>query len=73
MSPSLRVVLDENDFRLLVSGGVFKRGFYFHGHSVPIEIRLADIGFDRMIFAIGDALENVQTPGSSIDHKEKNP
>ena len=40
MAPRDRVSLDEADFRILVNGGILKKG--------SVEISLKDIGFDRM-------------------------
>lgn len=47
--PSIGVSLNEEDFKTLVSGGVvYKPG---------IRIILSDIGFDRMIFALEEAMK----------------
>lgn len=45
--PVRRFRLDENDFKVLVSGGVLK--------DYGLEMILADIGYDRMIEIIEDA------------------
>jgi hypothetical protein len=52
--PPIRIVLDEEAFRALVAGAV--ASFPTLGDR-NVEIILSDIGFDRMLIAVEDAIE----------------
>lgn len=65
----IRVMLDEDDFRSLVAGGVVQAGMRVRGADALVQIALKDIGWDRMTVALRDAIESHATvqPFASAD------
>lgn len=53
----IRILLDEEDFRSLVAGGVVQVGMDVRAAPVLVQIALKDIGWDRMTVALRDAIE----------------
>ena len=56
-------MLNEDDFRRLVSGRIARPEAFADGKSVRVEIGLKDIGFHRMDLAIRDAACEVADHG----------
>lgn len=54
----IRMMLDEEDFKSLVAGGVVQVGMKVRGAPALVQIALKDIGWDRMTAALRDAIES---------------
>lgn len=53
----IRIMLDEDDFRALVSGKVVRCGIKVRGAPALVQFALKDIGWDRMVESLRDAVE----------------
>jgi hypothetical protein len=64
-SPEIRIALDEKDFEGLVNGKVISvEGIDVRGLSIDVKMILKDIGWDRMILILRDAVEGNAVDGS---------
>lgn len=60
---SYRFSMDENDFQTLVKGGIVKkevRKSIWSKKTETVEFILSDIGFDRMLICIDQAISNMR-------------
>jgi hypothetical protein len=67
-TPEIRVLLDEKDFRGLVTGAIVDvDDIDFRGVKINVKIALSDIGWDRMALALRDAADGnaVDGPGDT--------
>jgi hypothetical protein len=68
--PDLRVSLDEADFRKLVAGRVVEVEVKHKDVRWWLQIALSDIGFDKMIEAVRDAVDGA---GKEVKPDETKP
>lgn len=53
----IRVMLDDQDFRAIVSGGIVRVGMRIRGSDAVVQIALKDIGWASMTEALRDAID----------------
>jgi len=70
-TPEIRVLLDEKDFRGLVTGAIVDADdIDFRGVKINVKIALSDIGWDRMALALRDAADGNAVDGSGDNRTE---